>query len=226
MRVNVFLFLLVSVFCADAMAAIKVNGTSVSGNSYVGGSDTVIKGLGSTETKASVGDENSFARLQKEIEKLEEELGQKQETLEACANKNKNFKLAGITTLGLTGAGAAGNIIMYRNFKKGERENNNILTKLDSANSSAPEITKEELASIDAKAHNADKECLKKKGFSADYTETYSKKYVDITEKIQNTNKEDFESGKAKGLIEQKTKLNAEFKKFLNAVENCQQTAE
>ena len=47
----------------------------------------------------------SLEYIQREIMQLEQELAQKKETLDKCAKKNKNFKIAGITTVGLTGVG-------------------------------------------------------------------------------------------------------------------------
>ncbi len=61
--------------------------------------------------------------LRNEISKLESELAQKTEKLNKCAQKNKNFQIAGIAAVGLTGAGVAANIST-------NKTNKNLLNKI------------------------------------------------------------------------------------------------
>ena len=69
--------------------------------------------------------------LRNEINKLETELANKTEKLNKCAEKNKNFKIAGIATVGLAGAGVVTNVSLYSKMKKQVTQGDNTIQEID-----------------------------------------------------------------------------------------------
>ncbi|MBQ6736413.1 MAG: hypothetical protein IJQ90_02905 [Alphaproteobacteria bacterium] len=63
------------------------------------------------------GSNDGMDYLRNEIIKLENNLANKTEKLNECAEKNKNFQIAGIATVGLAGVGVATNISLYSKMK-------------------------------------------------------------------------------------------------------------
>jgi hypothetical protein len=64
-----------------------------------------------------------------EIGRLEIELKRKTSELESCADKTKDFQIAGVAALGLTAAGVAVNVSQYNKRKSQAYQNNAILAK-------------------------------------------------------------------------------------------------
>jgi hypothetical protein len=60
-------------------------------------------------------------KIEDEIRKLEIEKTNETQKLEECAKKTKGFKIAGITTLALTGVGVAANVALAVQNKKYDR---------------------------------------------------------------------------------------------------------
>jgi len=81
--------------------------------------------------------------LRNEITHLEKELATKTEKLNKCASKNKNFKIAGIATVGLTGVGVATNVAMHTKIKDQKKQIDNIIKKIDTADARGEEFLKE-----------------------------------------------------------------------------------
>ncbi|MFQ6760210.1 MAG: hypothetical protein ACLRFM_02320 [Alphaproteobacteria bacterium] len=72
--------------------------------------------------------------LRNEIRKLETELNTKTDKLNKCAAKNKNFKIAGVTTVSLTGVGVATNISLYSKTKDQVNQANNMNQSITKTN--------------------------------------------------------------------------------------------
>lgn len=82
-----------------------------------------------------VGAENDgLDYLRNEIRKLEKQLEQKTEELNKCAKKNNNFKIAGITAVGLAGVGVVTNISLYSKIKDQKKLAENMKSKIKTAN--------------------------------------------------------------------------------------------
>jgi len=80
------------------------------------------------------GENDGLDYLRNEISRLEKQLEQKTETLNKCAEKNKNFQIAGIVTVGLAGAGVATNISLYSKMKDQKKLAENMNNKIRTAN--------------------------------------------------------------------------------------------
>lgn len=76
---------------------------------------------------------NSLDSLRNEISKLETQLKQKTDTLNKCAQENKNFQIAGIATVGLAGAGVATNISLYSKIKDQKKIEKTLNSKIANA---------------------------------------------------------------------------------------------
>ena len=85
----------------------------------------------------------SFGATNSQITRLLQQKKQKMAQLEQCAQKVKGFKIAGISTLGLTAVGVGGNIALASKNKSMERDIDATRTKLDEE--------QKELDSINAK---------------------------------------------------------------------------
>lgn len=116
-----FLCLFLLTLCLPSFAAINVKQNGFSTNNY------------NDDTRT----------LQNEINRLEKELEQKTERLNKCAAKNKNFQIAGITTLGLTGTGAIANIQMNSQIKDKKKQIDNAHEKIEQANLLGTEFEKD-----------------------------------------------------------------------------------
>ena len=64
--------------------------------------------------------------LRSEIIQLQQQLEQKQKKLNECATKNKNFKIAGVATVGLAGAGVITNVSLANDMKEQLKEAENL----------------------------------------------------------------------------------------------------
>lgn len=76
---------------------------------------------------------DEYVSLRNEIRHLENELVEKTERLNKCAEKNKNFKIAGVTTVGLAGAGIATNISLYDKIKSQQKRNEQLVNRIEHA---------------------------------------------------------------------------------------------
>lgn len=74
---------------------------------------------------------NALGGQNPQINRLLQQKQQKLAQLEQCAKKVNGFKIAGISTLGLTAAGVAGNIALASKSKTLEREISDTQTKID-----------------------------------------------------------------------------------------------
>lgn len=90
-------------------------------------------------TGVSYGD----SALENEIIQLENQLAQKQEELNKCAQKNKNFKIAGITTVGLTGVGAVANISIAKKNKDMSQQIQKMNNKIQTLEKQEEELANE-----------------------------------------------------------------------------------
>lgn len=124
--------------------------------------------------------------LRNEIRKLENDLANKTEKLNKCAEKNKNFQIAGIATVGLAGAGVATNISLYYKMKDQKKQAENMNDRIKTANSKMAEFETE----MEKWAKNLDpdkfyEECQKENITEADW-ERLKKKvdsdFEDLTE--------------------------------------------
>ena len=78
----------------------------------------LIRPCNSAVKIASVGgSDDGLNYLRNEINKLETELYSKTNKLNKCAEKNKNFQIAGVATVGLAVTGVATNISLYSKMK-------------------------------------------------------------------------------------------------------------
>ena len=89
------------------------------------------------------GENDGLDYLRNEISRLEKRLEQKTETLNKCAEKNKNFQIAGIVTVGLAGAGVATNISLYSKMKDQKKLTENMNNKIAIADTKVSEFEKE-----------------------------------------------------------------------------------
>ena len=96
--------------------------------------------------------------LRNEISNLEKELAQKTEKLNKCAKKNKNFKIAGATTLGLTGAGVATNIALKSKKETQKKQ----VEKMNNTINDAYKKVEETMAEFEKMRKNADEECVER----------------------------------------------------------------
>lgn len=76
---------------------------------------------------------DEYVSLRNEIRHLENELVEKTERLNKCAEKNKNFKIAGVATVGLAGAGIATNISLYDKIKSQQKRNEQLVSRIENA---------------------------------------------------------------------------------------------
>lgn len=76
---------------------------------------------------------DEYVSLRNEIRHLENELVKKTERLNKCAEKNKNFKIAGVATVGLAGAGIATNISLYDKIKSQQKRNEQLVNRIEHA---------------------------------------------------------------------------------------------
>lgn len=76
---------------------------------------------------------DEYVSLRNEIRHLENELVEKTEHLNKCAEKNKNFKIAGVATVGLAGAGIATNISLYDKIKSQQKRNEQLVNRIEHA---------------------------------------------------------------------------------------------
>ncbi len=76
---------------------------------------------------------DEYVSLRNEIRHLENELVEKTERLNKCAEKNKNFKIAGVATVGLAGAGIATNISLYDKIKSQQKRNEQLVNRIEHA---------------------------------------------------------------------------------------------
>ena len=89
---------------------------------------------GAIQVKLAGGSDDGLDYLRNEIKKLENELNSKTEKLNKCAEKNKNFQIAGIATVGLAGVGVATNISLYSKMKDQKKLAENMNNKIRTAN--------------------------------------------------------------------------------------------
>jgi len=102
-------------------------------------------------------DNDGLGALRNEIRKLETELEQKTDTLNKCAEKNKNFQIAGIATIGLTGVGIATNISMRSKIKNQEKLTENMKNKIEQVDADAEILIQE----MNALSENLDEQCYR-----------------------------------------------------------------
>lgn len=76
---------------------------------------------------------DEYVSLRNEIRHLENELVEKTERLNKCAEKNKSFKIAGVATVGLAGAGIATNISLYDKIKSQQKRNEQLVNRIENA---------------------------------------------------------------------------------------------
>lgn len=76
---------------------------------------------------------DEYVSLRNEIKHLENELVEKTERLNKCAEKNKGFKIAGVATVGLAGAGIATNISLYDKIKSQQKRNEQLVNRIENA---------------------------------------------------------------------------------------------
>ena len=76
---------------------------------------------------------DEYVSLRNEIKHLENELVEKTERLNKCAEKNKSFKIAGVATVGLAGAGIATNISLYDKIKSQQKRNEQLVNRIENA---------------------------------------------------------------------------------------------
>lgn len=88
------------------------------------------------------GSSSALYALQNEVAQLESELAQKQERLNKCAEKNKNFKIAGIATVGLAGAGVVANVAMAKKNQDRIQQIEKMNNKIAQANKIDAELVK------------------------------------------------------------------------------------
>lgn len=96
--------------------------------------------------------------LRNEIRKLETELNTKTDKLNKCAAKNKNFKIAGVTTVGLTGVGVATNVSLHSKIK----DQKNLVANLNNKIKTADAETNKLIQEIQELGVNADVEKCQK----------------------------------------------------------------
>lgn len=98
---------------------------------------------GAIQVTVNNGSDDGLGYLRNEIRNLENELELKTDKLNKCAAKNKNFKIAGIATIGLTVAGAATNISLYSKIKDQKKMAISMSDKIKNANIQADEFMKD-----------------------------------------------------------------------------------
>lgn len=81
--------------------------------------------------------------LRNEITRLENQLASKTETLNKCAEKNKNFQVAGVATIGLAGVGIATNVSLHSTIKEQKQQTENMKDKIKNADIESEKFTKE-----------------------------------------------------------------------------------
>lgn len=92
-------------------------------------------------TKDNSGD--GLIALRNEITQLENQLASKTETLNKCAEKNKNFQIAGITTIGLAGVGVATNVSLNSKLKDQKLSIENMKNKIKTADTESEKFMKD-----------------------------------------------------------------------------------
>lgn len=102
-----------------------------------------------------VGSDDNTNHLISEIRTLENQLEQKNEILNKCASKNKNFQVAGIATVGLAGIGIATNVSLYSKMKEQIKQSESMKNKIQDADISWQNFSTE----IDTLSRNIDKNC-------------------------------------------------------------------
>lgn len=89
------------------------------------------------------GSNDGLGYLRNEIRKLENELELKTNKLNKCAEKNKNFQIAGIATIGLMVTGVTTNISLYSKIKDQKKMAINMNNKIKNANIQADNFMKD-----------------------------------------------------------------------------------
>ena len=145
---------------------------------------------GAVQVKMVGGTDDGLDYLRNEIRKLENDLANKTEKLNKCAEKNKNFQIAGIATVGLAGAGVATNISLYSKMKDQKKQAENMNNKIATANTKMNEFEKE----MEKWAQNLDpekfyEECQKENITDADFQRIKQKIDQDDFENITESDK-------------------------------------
>lgn len=114
---------------------------------------------------------DEYVSLRNEIKHLENELVEKTERLNKCAEKNKSFKIAGVATVGLAGAGIATNISLYDKIKSQQKRNEQLVNRIENAKENAKTFGKD----FEHLAENVDMDELEQvayQEFSSQFTES------------------------------------------------------
>ena len=111
---------------------------------------------------------NAFGVTNPAITKLINEKQQKMEQLEQCAKKVTGFKIAGISTLGLTAVGIGGNVALASKQKGLDTQISKVQTDLDAQKTELANINSQ-IATKEAAARQAEiaakkEECAKQNG--------------------------------------------------------------
>lgn len=141
--------LILIIVCIPCFGAIKQNGVAINNNYY----------------------DNTIA-LQNEISRLENELEQKTARLNQCAEKNQNFKIAGIAAVGLTGVGVATNISKYSKMREQEKTGEKIVKNIENEQEKVKNINE-----------NLNMDCVKRK-ISTELTFEERKRLSEIGEEV------------------------------------------
>jgi len=235
MKKIIFLSFVMALLCMNAMSAVKVKKSG--GGSFSGSDNGVVMGaaippaetksgtFGSTETKSSglSAGAQSFDSLQAEIAELEATLAEKQAGLEACAQKNQNFKVAGIAALSLTGAGVAGTVYLNQKNKKLNEENDKLIANAEGKLSDLKENGNGVYAVLqksDSRVSAALKDnegCMKNKGWTETKYEKLKGDAERLLQKLSSTNNnEDITQ------INEAKRISDETYKLLSATEKCE----
>ena len=118
---------------------------------------------------------DGLGSLRAEVQKLENELAVSQEKLTQCAEKNQNFKIAGIATVGLTGVGIATNVALSNTKKNQKAQIKMMESQIDTADIELKKLEQE----FENLQQNVDEKELAKK-LDATLTDTERKRIVEL----------------------------------------------
>lgn len=134
-----------------------------------------------------------------ELVRLINEKNKKYQQLEQCAKKVNGFKMAGVSTLGLTAAGVAGNVMLANKNKELTKQIDQTKTSIES------EKTKKENLQSEIETKKQEREACLKKG--SDWVDGNCKEKKDTSE---NTNSASTSTTVSTSNVSGKTKLGAE----------------
>ncbi len=109
------------------------------------------------QIKSVGGSDDNLGSLRNEIVKLESQLEQKTQMLNKCAEKNKNFQVAGIATVGLAGVGVATNVSLYSKMKAQTQQNTYMTNQIQNNYDTIKDFEQD----LDDLSKNLDDQCFR-----------------------------------------------------------------